>query len=117
MADYLPRFKPGQTFTCKASAAVTGGQLVVVTGDRRVGPAGATSTAVVGVAGFDAAVEADVTIHAGGVQRLTASAAIAAGAEVESAADGQIATATTAPIGVALAAASTGDVVDVLMNR
>ena len=51
MADYLPKFKPGQSVTFTASAEVIGGRLVVITGDRTVGPAGADSSAVVGVAG------------------------------------------------------------------
>jgi hypothetical protein len=119
MADYLPKFKPGQAVTFKASAAVTGGRLVAATGDRTVGPAAADSAAVVGVAGFDAAIGEDVTVftRAGGVQSLTASAAIAAGAKVSSAAAGKIQTigATTNPIGLALtAAAADNDVIDVL---
>jgi hypothetical protein len=35
MADYLPKFKPGQAVTFTASADVTGGRLVAVTGNRR----------------------------------------------------------------------------------
>lgn len=119
MADYLPKFKPGQAVTFKASAAVIGGRLVAITGDRTVGPAGADSAAVVGVAGFDAAIGEDVTVftRAGGVQSLTASGAIAAGAKVSSAAAGKIQTigSTTNPIGLALAAAAAdNDVIDVL---
>jgi len=120
MADYLPKFKPGQAVTFKASAAVTGGRLVVVTGDRTVGEAGADANAV-GVAGFDVLTGEDVTVftRAGGVQQLTASGAIAAGAKVISAVGGKIATvgAGTNPIGTALAAASADlDVIDVLFN-
>lgn len=119
MADYLPKFKPGQAVTFTASAAVTGGRLVDVTGDRSVGPAGADVADVVGVAGFDAAIGESVTVYtrAGGVQRLTANGAIAAGAKVISATDGKVATigAGTNPIGIALeAAAADNDVIDVL---
>ena len=119
MADYLPKFKPGEAVTFTASAAVTGGRLVVATGDRTVGPAGADSAAVIGVAAFDAASGESVTVftRAGGIQRLTASAAIAAGAQVISAANGKIATvgAGANPIGIALvAAAADNDVIDVL---
>lgn len=118
MADYLPKFKPGQAVTFKASAAVIGGRLVVVTGDRTVGPAGADALAV-GVAGFDAAIGEDVTVftRAGGVHGLTASAAIAAGAQVISAATGKVATISAGanPIGIAIsAAAADNDVIDVL---
>lgn len=121
MADYLPKFKPGEAVTFTASAAVTGGRLVVVTGDRTVGPAGADSAAVVGVAAFDAASGEPVTVftRAGGVQRLTASAAIAAGARVISASAGKVATigAGANALGVALEAASAdNDVIDVLFT-
>lgn len=117
MADYLPKFKPGQTFTGQASADVTGGRLLEVTGSKTYAHAGAASVKVIGVAGQDTASGDDVTIHRGGVQRLTASGVIAAGAQVQAAADGQIAAGTTAPIGVALTAAATaGDVIDVAMN-
>lgn len=119
MADYLPKFKPGQAVTFKASAAVVGGRLVAVTGDRTVGPAGADAAAVVGVAGFDAAIGDDVTVftRAGGVHPLVASGAIVAGVKVSAAAAGKVQTlgATTNPIGIALnAAADDNDVIDVL---
>ncbi|VXB75410.1 DUF2190 family protein [Pseudoclavibacter sp. 8L] len=119
MVDYLPKFLPGGAVTFTASAAVTGGRLVAVTGNRTVGPAGADSAAVVGVAGFDAPVGEQVTVYtrAHGVQQLTASAAIAAGAKVISAAAGKVATigAGANPIGLALEAASAdNDVIDVL---
>lgn len=43
MADYLPLFKPGQDITSTTSAAVTGGQLLVVSGSGTVAPtSGAT---------------------------------------------------------------------------
>ena len=119
MAAYLPKFKPGESVTFTASADVVGGRLVAVSGNRTVGPAGADSAAVVGVAGFDAKAGERVTVftRAGGVHRLTASAAIAAGVKVSSAAAGKIQTvgATTTPSGLALeAAAADNDVIDVL---
>jgi predicted RecA/RadA family phage recombinase len=119
MADYLPKFKPGQAVTFTASADVIGGRLVAVTGDRTVGPAGADSAAVVGVAGFDAKAGERVTVftRAGGVHQLVALAAITAGTKVSSAAAGKVQTigATTNPIGLALEAATAADVViDVL---
>ncbi|WP_022886367.1 capsid cement protein [Glaciibacter superstes] len=118
MADYLPKFKPGQAVTFTASAAVIGGRLVAVTGDRTVGPAGADALAV-GVAGFDAAISETVTVYGGGVQRLTASGAIVAGVQVISATAGKIATIGVGvnSIGIALqAAAADGDVIDVQTN-
>lgn len=119
MVDYLPKFKPGQAVTFTASANVTGGRLVEVTGNRTVGPAGADAADVVGVAAFDALSGDTVTVYtrAGGVHALTASGAIAAGAKVSSAAAGKIQTqgATTNPVGLALeAAAADNDVIDVL---
>ena len=54
MADYLPKFKPGQAFTLKASAGVTGGRLVAVSGAGTVAHADADAANVIGVAGFDA---------------------------------------------------------------
>ncbi len=119
MADYLPKFKPGQAVTFTASADITGGRLVAITGNRTVGPAGADSAAVVGVAGFDAKTGERVTVftRAGGVHRLTASGAIAAGVKVSSAAAGKVQTlgSTTNPVGLALEAATANDdVIDVL---
>lgn len=119
MPDYLPRFAPGAAVTFKASAAVTGGRLQAVTGAKTVADAGADSASIVGVAGFDAVTGEDVTVYtrAGGVQRLVASAAIAAGAQVISAAAGKVATkgAGANPIGIALQpAAADNDVIDVL---
>ena len=111
MADYLPIYSPGQTITLKASAAITGGQLVEVTGSGTVGPAGLASTKVVGVAAFDAAINDSVAIFCGGVQHGTASGAITAGAIVQAGASGTINAASTAPIGIALtSAADTADV-------
>lgn len=105
MAEHLPAFAPGQDVTFIASAAVTGGQLVEVTGNMTVGPAGAASADVVGVASFDAGANVEVGVSRGGVHRLTASAAVAAGASVAATAAGTVATAATNPaIGIALEA-------------
>lgn len=119
MADYLPKFKPGQAVTLTTSADVIGGRLVAVTATKTIGPAGADSASVVGVAGFDALSGEKVTVfpRPTGVHQLVASAAIAAGAKVISAAAGKVATvgAGSNPIGIALeAAAADLDVIDVL---
>lgn len=125
MADYLPRFKPGQAFTSQASAAITGGRLVAVSGSGTVATAAADSAAVVGVAAFDAATSGDkVTLYWGGVQKLVASGAITAGAGVVSDAGGKVKSATTATaaaagtlLGRALTTTTTdGDIVDVLIG-
>ncbi|MBN7792423.1 DUF2190 family protein [Microbacterium esteraromaticum] len=120
MADYLPKFKPGQAVTLTAGAtAVVGGRLVEVSTASAVIPATADSAKVVGVAGFDAATGESVTVYTrpSGVHRLVASAAIAVGAKVIAAADGKVATigAGTNPVGIALTAATDDlDVIDVL---
>lgn len=118
MAEYLPLFTPGQAVTFTASAAVTGGQLVEVTGDRAVAPAAADSPSVVGVAGYDAAAGDPVTVFAGGVQQLVASGAIAAGDRVAAAADGAVATlgVATNPVGTALTAAADGATVQIKLD-
>lgn len=113
MADYLPLFNPGTAVTFTASADVTGGRLVEITGDRTVAHAAAASTKVAGVAGFDAAEGELVTVYSGGVQRPIAAGAIAAGDRVAAAADGKVATAETGTFGVALAAAADGETAQV----
>ena len=116
MADYLPKFHEGVAITLAASAAVTGGQLVAVSGDGTIAPAGADSAAVVGVAGFDVLDGDRVNVYRHGVQRLAAADAITAGAAVAAAASGQVSASGTNHIGVALtAAAKKGDVIDVAL--
>jgi hypothetical protein len=119
MVDYLPKFKPGSAVTFSASADVTGGRLVAVSGNRTVAPAAADSATVAGVAGFDAVTGESVTVYLrpSGVHPLVASGVIAAGAKVIAAATGKIATvgAGVNPIGIALEAATADlDVIDVL---
>lgn len=99
MANITPKFAPGTDITYTASAAVTGGRLVTLTGNRRVGPAGAGST-VIGVPLRDAALEEKVTVAREGVFMLRAAAAIAAGDRLIPAANGEV-----QPVG---AAAATG---------
>jgi hypothetical protein len=123
MADFVPLYKPGQSITKQvATTAVVGGRLVEINGAGTVGPAGAASIKVVGAAAFDAAVGDQVTIHVGGVQRLTASAAIAAGALVIAAATGKVATAGAGTFDQVLglahtAAAADGDLIEIQLFR
>lgn len=121
MAEYLPVVTPGKAYTLKASAAITGRQVVAVTGVGTVGPAGATSAAWVGVAGFDAALNDSVTIYGGGVQELIASGAVTAGDALATGAAGTVATAATPTaaqfVGIALTTAATGAKVRVAMAR
>lgn len=120
MGDYSP-IHSGQSTTRTTSAAVTGGQLLIVSGDDTVAPSSAASGAWLGVAAFDAASGAKVTVELGGVQELTASGAIAAGAQVVAAADGKVATIGAGTfdqaVGVALNAAADGEPVRVRMER
>lgn len=115
MAEHTPIFKPGEAITRVASAAVTGGQVLIVSGNDTVAPASAASAAWLGVAAFDAASGEQVTVLSGGVHELTASGAIAAGARVVTAAAGAVAdigagTDYSQVVGVALAAAAGGKV-------
>lgn len=121
MAEYLPIYKPGQAITLKASASITGRQVVAVSGSGTVAPAGSASTAFVGVAGFDASTNDNVTIFAGGVQEVTASGAITAGSPVICGASGTVAASATPPagqqVGVALTTAADGATVRVQFGR
>lgn len=115
MADYTPIFKPGQEITRNVSADVTGGQVVVVSGNDTVAPSSGANAAWIGVARFDAKTGDAVTVISGGVQELNASGGIAAGARVITAAAGAVAdiaagTDYSQIVGVALAAAANGKV-------
>lgn len=131
MADYVPLYQPGQAVTSQASAAITGGQLLAVSGDGTVAPAGANAANWVGVAAQDAAASGDkVGYYAGGVQRITASGAVTAGDILVAAAAGKVATlaAVTTPtaadvtntraiVGIALTTAADAALVEVRMER
>lgn len=117
MADYLPKFDSGKPFTATASAAVTGGRVLIVSGAGTVAHAGADAVAatLVGVAGFDAATGERVTVYPlkGAVHKLTAGAAIAAGAAIGTLAAGKVDDAGTNRFAVALtAAAADGDIIE-----
>lgn len=131
MSDYLPLFKPGQAVTSQASAAIIGGKMVAVSGSGTVATAGANADDWVGVAAYDVAASGDqVTIHSGGVQRLTASGAITAGDLVVCGALGTVAklavvttptaadvTNTRAIVGIALTTAADAALVEIKMER
>lgn len=117
MADYTPLFAEGEALTRVTSAAVTAGQALVVSGDDTVAASSAASSAYLGVAAFDAASGAEVTVLSGGVHELVASGSIAAGDLVTTAADGKVAAQGTPSaanavqvIGVALKAAASNKV-------
>lgn len=119
--EYVPVFIQGDEVTCTASAAITGGQLVELTGPYAVAPAAATSESWFGVAGFDAAAGDDVTIYRQQVQRPIASGAVTAGDAVIAAADGKVATSATPTVlthvGTALSTAADGETVEVAFTR
>lgn len=118
MADYTPKFTPGQDITPTASAPVTAGRLVTVSGDNSVALSQAGDISL-GVACRDAAVNDRLPVTRGGVQNLTAEGAIAAGDRVAAADDGKVETAgEDAPeLGTALAAAADGATVPVALDR
>lgn len=75
----------------KASAAVTKGMVVEVTGNWTVGPAADGSASVCGIAFNDAEIGEEVVLDAEGFVKLSASnASIAAGDKVVSAGDGYV---------------------------
>ncbi len=130
MAEYLPVNTPGQALVSTASASITGGQLVAVSGVSTVGPAGANAVNWLGVAGFDAASADLVTIYADGVQELVTTGTVTAGDLVVAAAAGTVSTLaavstptagdvtnTRAIVGVALTTATTGLKVRVKLSR
>lgn len=119
MPDYLPKFRPGTAVTFTASAAVTGGRLVSLTGPRAVGPSGNDFAAVIGVAATDARAGDEVTVYlrGAGVHTLVANAAINTGMKIISGPDGKAAPigAGVNVIGLALTtAAAANDPIDVL---
>ena len=129
MADYAAQI-PGNQLTYTASAALTGGQVVEVTSADttaatfgNVGPAGATSLAVVGVVARDANSGEKVTVYRGGIQRPIASGSITALAHVKAAANGQVQAATVGTdsqvsiLGMALEAGTNGNPVRILWTR
>jgi hypothetical protein len=111
MADHIHLFKPGAAVTCAASADVTGGRLVEISGDREVQHAAAASAKVFGTAARDVKSGDDVLVLRGGIQELVASAAITVGARVAAAADGKVATvgADEPSVGLAVTAAAAAD--------
>lgn len=115
--DYSPVFFPADTFSVTTSGAVTAGQALVVSGDGTVAASSGASVAFVGIAAFDAASGADVTLLNEGVHILAASGAITAGELVTTAAAGAVATQGAASaandvqcIGVALTTAASSKV-------
>jgi hypothetical protein len=111
-------YKPGSIISLAVSAAVVAGNLVEVTGNMTIGPAGAASRKVVGVALQSGSVSGDIIAVQifGYIIRLVNSGGVTAGDEVGAAAAGQVVTVaagTTTDIarslfGLALEGATTG---------
>lgn len=129
MADYVPIYDEGP-YTLQASATITAGQVLAITGAGTVGPAGANAANWVGVAAFPAVSGDKVTLYSEGVQLLTANGSIAAGDTVVCAAAGAVSTlaAVTSPtaadvtntrgiVGIAWTAATNGNTVRVQITR
>lgn len=115
MADYVPLFLPGQAVTgYTASATITGGRGVYVSGDGTVANVATAANIPVGVASQDFASGDKVGYFGRGtVHRLVASGTVTAGDIVESAAAGAFATHTVGTndargFAIALTTATTG---------
>jgi hypothetical protein len=105
MGAYEPKYVYGEQVNATASATITGGQLLIVSGNGTVGPAGAGAANVVGVAAFDAVNTDRISYFPRGkVHVSTASGGITAGDQVISAAAGKVSTLAAA------AAATAGDI-------
>lgn len=121
MADYTPTFMPGHAVPMTASAAITGGKAVKVSGSGTISQAAAAADIIIGIAGQDAAASGDrITVFGRGtVHTLTASGTVTAGDIVEAAAAGAVATHTQGTndvrsFGIALTTATTGNPVQIM---
>ena len=122
MADQTPIVLPGTSIGhLTASATITGGQLLVVSGVGTCAPAGANAVNVIGIAAADAAIGARVTYHTTGIHEVTTTGTVTAGDVVVAAAAGTCSTLavvttptpadvtnTRAIVGIALTTATTG---------
>jgi hypothetical protein len=122
MADYTPIICDDDlSYTAQASATITGGQVLIVTGSGTVGPAGSAGTPIAGVAARDAVSGDKLTVFRNGIQELVASGTVTAGDLLTSGAAGTALTAATpavgAFIGTALTTATTGNKVRVIFAK
>jgi hypothetical protein len=104
MAEYTPVYTGGvRPFSRTASAAVIGGRLVETTTAGSVGPAAAGSVKVEGVAAFDAAIGARVSVWPinNVTHEIDSSGTIAVGDGVQSGAAGVITTGVIATLAAA----------------
>lgn len=123
MAEYLPLQAPGKAFTRTTSGVVAAGNLLSVSGSGTVAVSAAADATVIGVAAFDAASGASVTVYAGGVQRLVAgTGGVTAGQFVHAGATGTVIAHTNGTtdyliVGLALTTATATNLVEVQMAR
>lgn len=131
MAEYLPLFVPGQAITRQASADLTAGQLLYVSGSGTVAATSGVTAAWLGVAGHDTKSGDTVSVFCGGVQRLvTDTGGVTAGDLVVAGAAGvvtKLAVVTTptptdvtnsrAVVGIALTTATAGNTAEIMMER
>lgn len=123
MADYLPLFKPGEAITRSASAAITAGQLLSVSGSGTVAPSSAADVQWLGTASKDTASGDVLAVFCGGTQRLVAgTGGVTAGTLVHAGAAGTVVAHTpgtndSAIVGVALTTATATNVVEIQMER
>lgn len=116
MAEHTPHYLPADRLPRVTSATVTGGQVLVVSGNDTVAPIAAPNEAWLGVAAHDAASGATVVVYTEGVHEVGATGAIAAGKPVIGATAGTVAAfanGTDEPeeiIGTALSAAASSKV-------
>ncbi|MGX6605653.1 hypothetical protein ACWKSP_26495 [Micromonosporaceae bacterium Da 78-11] len=109
MGAYEPKFLYTDVVTGTTSAAVTGQQTLVVSGNGTVGPAGATAANFVGVAAFDGGSGERVSFFPRGKVHISvASGAITAGARIDTGAAGTVASGASSVtnIGIALTTAA-----------
>ncbi|HKN57153.1 MAG TPA: capsid cement protein [Amycolatopsis sp.] len=131
MADYTPVYQPGTAISLTASATVTGGQVVMVSGSGTVAPATtAGQLKRCGVAAFDAANGAGVTVFGfGTVHETVNNGGVTAGDLLVAQDTGNVATlaaaggataadinSSRAVIGIALTTATTGNKVRWMAN-
>lgn len=119
MADYTPIYDGGvDPFTLTTSATVTGGQVLVASAAGTVGPAGAGSLVVVGIAAQDAASGAKVAVWPinNCIHEITTTGTVTALDGIVTAASGTVGTAVIGTaaaagtlIGTALTTATTGN--------
>lgn len=121
MGDFVPKFSPGQNLTLTASADITGGQLVEVSGVNSVQASSAASAKWLGTARQDTKSGEKVVVVRGGVHPLKASGAITAGDRVIPASTGRVVTIGAGnaahSVGTALSTAVDGALVLVAMDR